>query len=77
MTSPALAKYLMELAEDPKKMDDLKRNPDDAMTAAGLSTDDMEIIRSGEPSKIRAAIDGSPEIKGLNVTVVVVVVVVA
>ena len=76
MASDALAKYLMELSEDPGKLEELKQNPESEMDAAGLSDEDKAIIKSGDPSKIRSAIDGSPEIEGLNVTVVVVVVVV-
>ena len=67
-----LGEFLADVAKDTAKLDALKKNPDKAMTDAGLSDADKAIVRSGDPGKIRAAVAGTFQ-PADNVVVVVVV----
>ncbi|MFZ0547458.1 MAG: hypothetical protein WAM60_18575 [Candidatus Promineifilaceae bacterium] len=52
-----LTDFLIELASDPQKTADFKKGPRAVMTAAGLSQSDQELILSGDPQALRAAVD--------------------
>jgi hypothetical protein len=52
-----LTDFLIELANDPQKAADFKKDPKKVMTEAGLSQADQELILSGDPQALRAAVD--------------------
>jgi len=68
-----LKKLLIDLSSEPSVLKSFKDDPEKAMSAAGLSEEEKETVRSGDPSRIKAVFDEGPE----ALTSVVVVVVVA
>lgn len=56
------AKFVIELSKDPHKRRAFKQDPDGTMDAAGLSTEDKQVLKSGDPQKIREHLgdDGPP-----------------
>jgi hypothetical protein len=73
MAQEALANYLMELAENPAKVKALRNNPDAELDASGLSDEEKDVVKSGDPARIRSAF-GDPQ---LGTTVIVIVLAVA
>jgi hypothetical protein len=51
--SKRLAKYLAELAVDPKKVAELKRAPEKAMAKAKLSADEKKVLRTADTKQLR------------------------
>ncbi len=43
-----LAAFIAGLATSPRKLDDYREDPEEAMAAAGLSDQDKEVLRSGD-----------------------------
>jgi hypothetical protein len=52
-----LTDFLIELASDPQKAADFKKDPKKAMTDAGLSQADQDLILAGDPQALRNAVD--------------------
>lgn len=52
-----LTDFLIELASDPQKTAEFKNDPQKAMTDAGLSQADQDLIMAGDPQAIRSAVD--------------------
>jgi len=77
MASKKLADFLLDLGRHPEKLKALKAAPDKFMKDAGLSDEDIEIVKSGDPAKLRAAIDDAALTGDTNVVVVAVVVIAA
>lgn len=48
------AELLIELAQDPRKLAEFKQSPDAVMDAAGLPSEDKEVLASGDLEKIWA-----------------------
>lgn len=55
--STSLTDFLLDLAQDPKKADAFREDPRKVMAEAGLSKEDQELLRRGDPQAIKEAID--------------------
>ncbi len=47
------AEFIAKLSRDPKLRETFKKDPDGTMDAHGLSAEDKEVLRSGDPERIR------------------------
>ncbi|MGH2739936.1 MAG: hypothetical protein ACRDH6_05575 [Actinomycetota bacterium] len=56
-----LPQYLERLVENPAEREVFARDPVAALTAAGLSDSDKEVLLSGDPQRIREALGGGKE----------------
>lgn len=56
--SGKLSDFLLELGKHPAKVKALRASPDKVMSDAGLADEEKEIVKSGDPARIRAAISG-------------------
>lgn len=56
------ADFITKLSRDPKLRESFKKDPDGTMDAHGLTAQDKEVLRSGDPEKIRQHLgdDGPP-----------------
>ncbi len=56
------ADFITKLSRDPKLREGFKKDPDKTMDAHGLSAKDKEVLKSGDPEKIRQHLgdDGPP-----------------
>lgn len=56
------ADFITNLSRDPKLRASFKKDPDGTMDAHGLSAQDKEVLKSGDPEKIRTHLgdDGPP-----------------
>jgi hypothetical protein len=57
---PRLLRYLLELAQDPLLAREFRTNPDLAMSRVDLSPAQRDVLRSGDPAQIRAALAERP-----------------
>jgi hypothetical protein len=57
--SAAFTRYLLELAHDPDRAARFLAQPQVEAEAAGLSADETEALLSGDPARIRAALEDS------------------
>lgn len=55
-----LKKFLMDLAQDPKKWVEFEEKPDEVMAAAGLSKAHRDALRSRDSDRIRKALGAGP-----------------
>lgn len=51
-----LAKFVQEMSEAAGRVEEYERDPEEAMTAAGLSEEEKEIVRRGDEQEILNAI---------------------
>jgi hypothetical protein len=61
-------KFLVSLATDPAKLGAFIKDPDAAMTAAGLSEADQAVLKSGHPWTIHGRLAGQQTQAPINVT---------
>lgn len=47
-------RFLIELSQDPVKMEDYWKDPDSLLAAADLTAEEKEILRSGNPARLEA-----------------------
>jgi hypothetical protein len=52
-----LTDFLIDLASDPQKTDEFKKDPKKVMTEAGLSQSDQELLLRGDRDALQAAVD--------------------
>ena len=71
----SLSAYLIDLAENPDKLNALKDDPSATLAASGLSEEEQAVIKSGYPAQLRASLGNV--VAGDNVVVVVVIAVIA
>jgi hypothetical protein len=45
--------FIMDVSKDPKKLKELKNEPDKVMSSAGLTSAQAEILKSMNPERIR------------------------
>lgn len=45
-------RFLVELSQDPVKMEDYWKDPDSLLSAADLTAGEREILRSGDPERL-------------------------
>ena len=75
MNNPSnISNFILKLSKDAKLQQELRKDPKATMDAAGLSAADQNIIREGDPEKIRNALSGHPLVPHDTVVVVVVAV---
>ena len=60
MSDTRLLRYLLELAQDPIRARDFRADPDRALAGADLSPAQRDVLRSRDPSQIRAALVERP-----------------
>jgi hypothetical protein len=46
--------FLTELSQNPEMREAFKNDPDACMDAAGLSNEEKDVLKSGDPDKIRS-----------------------
>lgn len=66
-----LHEFLTDLSTDPQKLKAFKADPHGTIQSAGLSHEDQQALRSGDPQAIKARI-GTPSAGGPTIIVVVV-----
>lgn len=71
MDRKRLIKFLSEMA-DPKRLEDFKNNPDSVMQSAGLSNEEIELIKSKDDQRIRQALGAADEAAGFTFTIYIV-----
>lgn len=54
MASQHVAAFINKLSTDPNLRSQFKANPDAVMDQEGLSDEDKQVVRSGDPEQIRA-----------------------
>jgi len=55
-TSKTITDYLVELADDPARLDEYLEDPERALASAGLATEDRAALRSGDLLRVREAV---------------------
>jgi hypothetical protein len=60
MSDPRLLQYLIGLAQDPVRAIEFREDPDAALAAANLSSEQRDVLKSRDPSRIRAALADRP-----------------
>ncbi len=54
--SISIGQYVVQVSQDPERARAFRENPERAMSAAGLSEEDRDLILSGNTERVRRAI---------------------
>jgi hypothetical protein len=60
MHESKLYDFLRGLNDDPYKLTEFENDPEQAMTAAGLTEEEMDIVKSGDEERIMRHLGGNP-----------------
>ena len=60
MSDTRLLRFILELAQDPVRARQFRADPDSTMAGADLSPEQQDVLRSRDPSRIRAALVEGP-----------------